>query len=251
MKGILSLVFLGLILVVSDGMVQAKSFTNQYCEFQLPNGWECALEGSEWVCQHTNVDRKKEAIIILAAKIRGASDSLDQYEAHLKKQKVFNLPGGKTQISEAKYTRKSLIKNHAWIDSLHLASEVPGFYTRYLATVKEDLGVAVTFSVAKNYYSDYQSIFDRIAATLKVFRSRKQGVGEYRPVKRDGDILDKAEIDSSDMVVDIGRQRSRKGGGASSGATTGSLLVFLLIGAGIVIFIIKKRKGKKKKKKKK
>ena len=58
--------------------VYAKSFTSQYCEFELPPGWECALEGTEWVCQSSNKDRKKEAIIILAAKIRGSQDSLDQ-----------------------------------------------------------------------------------------------------------------------------------------------------------------------------
>ena len=49
----------------------ARKFTSQYCEFELPSGWDCALEGTEWVCQSSNKDRKKEAIIILAAKIRG------------------------------------------------------------------------------------------------------------------------------------------------------------------------------------
>ena len=28
---------------------RAKRFANQYTEFELPSGWECALEGTEWV----------------------------------------------------------------------------------------------------------------------------------------------------------------------------------------------------------
>ena len=46
---------------------EAKRFSSKYCEFELPPGWECALEGTEYVCQSENADRKKESIIILAA----------------------------------------------------------------------------------------------------------------------------------------------------------------------------------------
>ena len=46
----------------------AKRFASKFCEFELPPQWECQLEGTEWVCQGLNEDRKREAIIILAAK---------------------------------------------------------------------------------------------------------------------------------------------------------------------------------------
>ena len=137
------------ILCLSLNTSWAKRFSNQYTEFELPSGWNCSLEGSEWVCQSSNKDRRKEAIIILAAKVRGQQDSLDQYQAYLKKTKTYTLPGGRTQVSESKYARVKNINNHKWIDALHLASEVPGFYTRYVATVKANLGVAVTFSVSR------------------------------------------------------------------------------------------------------
>ncbi|MBG09504.1 MAG: hypothetical protein CME68_12150, partial [Halobacteriovoraceae bacterium] len=58
-------------------LVEAKKFATKYCEFELPPGWECVLEGLEWVCQSSSKERKKEAIIILAAKLRGSQDSLD------------------------------------------------------------------------------------------------------------------------------------------------------------------------------
>ena len=146
----------------------AKRFASQYCEFELPNGWECALEGSEWVCQSTNKDRQKEAIIILAAKVRGSQDSLGEYQDYLNQTKTFQLPGGKTQVSEPKSTEISEINGHRWVDSLHLASEVPGFYTRYLATVKADIGVAVTFSVAKDQYDAYKGVFDAVEDSSSV-----------------------------------------------------------------------------------
>ena len=76
-----------LILLMSSAW--AKRFTNQYCEFELPSGWQCALEGSEWVCQSENSERKKEAIIILAAKRRGEQDSMEEYTAYLKKPKTY------------------------------------------------------------------------------------------------------------------------------------------------------------------
>ena len=91
----------------------AKRFTNQYAEFELPPGWDCVLEGTEWVCQSENEERKKEAIIILAAKIRGEQDSLDEYMSYLKKTKAFSLPGGKKQISEPIKTDRLLCRSVA------------------------------------------------------------------------------------------------------------------------------------------
>ena len=131
-----------LLMFFISSSVFAKRFANQYCEFELPMGWACSLEGSEWVCQADGEDeetkkRKREAIIILAAKVRGPQDSMDEYKKYLEQAKSYNLPGGRVQTSDPKYVKLVNINDQQWIDSLHLASEVPGFYTRYLATTKE------------------------------------------------------------------------------------------------------------------
>lgn len=238
-----------LALVFSYG-VQAKRFTNQYTEFELPGGWECQLEGTEWVCQSLNKDRKKEAIIILAAKLRGERDDLAEYQNYLKAPKTFTLPGGKTQVSEAKYTKKKKINDHQWIDSLHMASEVPGFYTRYLATVKEDLGVAVTLSVSKDHYSAYQSIFDSIVSSLRVFRDKKvANVGDFSRVK-DDDLVGEGDFDGADnRLFDIGMDSKGKDGSGDGGG--GDMLWLILIAGGAAAVVLKLKKGKKGKKKKK
>lgn len=230
------------------GQVQAKRFTSQYCEFELPPGWECALEGTEWVCQSTNKDRKKEAIIILAAKIRGSQDSLDQYMAYLKKPKTFILPGGKTQVSEAKYSNRKEINGQKWIDSLHMASEVPGFYTRYLATVKEDLGVAVTFSVAKDHYESYRGVFDRVIATLRVFRQKAQGNSNFKLKNKDEDLISDQTFIPDGVQPDVGYQKRKRKG---SGPTTEDMMIYGLIALVVGGVALKKLKGGGSKKKKK
>lgn len=243
-------------LIVATGhAVGGKTFTSQYCEFQLPPGWECALEGTEWVCQSDNKQRKKEAIIILAAKIRGKQDDLAQYQAYLKKPKTFNLPGGKTQVSEAKYTKMSQVNGQNWVDSLHLASEVPGFYTRYMATVKADLGIAVTFSVAKDHYDAYQDLFDKIIQTLKVFRQKSVNPSDFGLAggQKSGDVLDRVEIPDNDRLYGIENQRKKKSGSGGTSAT--DYLIYALLGGGAVFALAKMRKkkpaAKKKKRKKK
>lgn len=221
--------------------VFAKTFTSQFTEFELPSGWECALEGSEWVCQSDNKDRKKEAIIILAAKYRGEQDSLDQYQAYLKGAKSFTLPGGKTQVSEPKSVGIKEINGQRWVDALHLASEVPGFYTRYLATVKDNLGIAITFSVAKDHYDAYQDIFDKIIATIKVFDQKNAGQGNWTKKKEEGDLVGEA-IQEVNQNNDISQQK--KGAGKNDTAETASMI---LLGAGVVAVLIYLRKKKKKK----
>jgi hypothetical protein len=233
--------------------VSAKKFASQYCEFELPPGWECALEGTEWVCQSLNRARQKEAIIILAAKIRGEQDSLDKYQAYLKKTKTFKLPGGKIQVSEPKYASIKPVNSHQWIDALHLASEVPGFYTRYLATVKADLGVAVTFSVSKDHYSTYQSLFDKVVATLRVFR-QKGVASNFKLKKKDEDLLgDTTFIPDTDQKFSITNQKKRRAG-SKGGSNTMYLLIGLAVLGGLGFKVMqdkKKKKAKTTKKKKK
>lgn len=227
----------------------AKRFASKYCEFELPPQWECALEGSEYVCQSENADRKKEAIIILAAKIRGEQDSIDEYMAYLKKTKEYNLPGGKKQISEPKNTKLSTISSHQWVDALHLASEVPGFYTRYLATVKEDLGVAVTFSVTKDLYQQYLPIIEKLVSTLRVFRQKKEGMANIRSgTAEDPNYANSDFIPSAAQDLQANRTQKRP---TESGDDDMMLVIAVVVIGAVVALIMKGRKKKGGKTKKK
>ena len=95
----------------------ATKFANQFVEFELPQSWVCILEGAEWVCQNQqDPDKKKEAIIVLAAKIQGDQDTLDQYVAYLKNPKVFTTAQGKQVTSEVRYSRNETIQDQSWVD---------------------------------------------------------------------------------------------------------------------------------------
>jgi hypothetical protein len=159
---------LGLALSVSP--VQAAKFANQFVEFELPAQWQCNLEGAEWVCNSADPAKRRDAMIVLAAKVRGPQDSLDQYLDYLKVPKTYNNPQNRPITSEHKSTRTLSINGQAWADSLHLGSEIPGFYTRYLATIKSDIGVLVTYSINKDKYQQYLNDFEGMVKTLKVFR---------------------------------------------------------------------------------
>lgn len=161
---------LGMAAVAFSAPAHAAKFANQFAEFELPPQWSCNLEGAEWVCQSADESKKRDAIIVLAAKLKGDQDSLDQYLTYLKAAKTFTSVAGKPVKSEMKYAKDVNINGQAWVDALHMESEIPGFYTRYLATVKQDIGVLVTYSVNKAKYQQYLESFDNMIKTLKVFR---------------------------------------------------------------------------------
>lgn len=237
----LKILFLFVTLIVGTNAF-AKKFASKYCEFELPPQWECALEGSEYVCQSENAERKKEAIIILAAKIRGEQDSIDEYMAYLKKTKEYNLPGGKKQISEPKNTKMTTIAAHQWVDALHLASEVPGFYTRYLATVKEDLGVAVTFSVTKDLYQTYLPIIDKLISTLRVFRQKKEGMVNIRNgTAEDPNYANADFIPSAAQDLSVNRSQKRP---TESGDDDMMMVIAVVVVGAVVALIMKGRKKK-------
>lgn len=242
MRSVLNYKVIGLFFLLIPLMAYGKRFTNEYTEFELPPGWECVLEGSEWVCQSTNEARKKEAIIILVAKIRGPQDTIEEYSSYLQKTKTYKLPGGKSQVSEPKYTKFIDIAEQRWVDSLHLASEVPGFYTRYVASTKEDLGMAITFSVSKEHYDAYRPVFDRIVETLRMFRQKKVALQDHVRSKEDSLFdttnLQEGNVDGGPIVQDGGGQKP------ASGGDEWMLILLLLALAGGGFVIMKKRKKK-------
>jgi len=240
MKSLILIIF---ILTLIPGAF-AKRFSSKYCEFELPSGWECALEGAEYVCQSENAERKKESIIILAAKVRGEQDNLDEYMAFLKRPKEYFLPGGKKQVSEVKDAKLTKINDHQWVDALQLASEVPGFYTRYLATVKEDLGVAVTFSVSKDLYSTYLPVIDKLVSTLRVFRQKNNAdLSSLRAAKTEDVNFENTTFNPS-IKPDLQVNKTQKRSEDNKSGDDDFLFLAIIIGAALVFIILKKKKKK-------
>jgi hypothetical protein len=181
---------------------EAKTFSNAYISFNMPDTWNCTLEQTEWVCRSTRAEENKEAIIILTAKEVGPTDSFSNYRQHLSNPLQAHARLGQSTMSQIIYTPKELkISNQDWLDGLHLGSEVPNYYTRYLATIKDNkISILVTFSAHKAFYPKYSQLFFDAINSLKVNATSDilnkmnagpiRGAGDDMFGSRDGLMLD-------------------------------------------------------------
>ncbi|MCB0378196.1 MAG: hypothetical protein KDD33_06865 [Bdellovibrionales bacterium] len=180
-------------LLFVSSLAQAKVFRNSYVSFELPPKWDCYLENTAWVCRFAieksclgpkaasktcEAQRKKtkEAIIILTAKEVGPKDSFKGYYDHLKQPRPIVTRKGHRATSKIIHVKPVSISEHKWVDGMHLGSEIPHYYTRYLATIKGNIAVLVTFSAHKLFYSRYSSHFFRAIKSLRVTATKASTV---------------------------------------------------------------------------
>ena len=224
-----------------------KKYVTSFVEFDHPDTWQCSQEGGQHVCQPINPDQRKEAIIVMASKYKGPDDELKQYQARLEqKRKVKDLKG-KEYESKKQYLRSTFIQGTMWLDSQHEDSEVPGFVTRYLATVAKGLGMVLTFSAHKAKFNSYTADFYSIVNSIRV---RNDIPAE--PIEATAD-LTKLGGD-----VAFGPDGKKLKGGQAKGFdvdfTGESDNTFIYLGVGLVVlvavyFIIRKRRNRNKKRK--
>ncbi|MGE3760458.1 MAG: hypothetical protein AB7H97_22020 [Pseudobdellovibrionaceae bacterium] len=115
----------------------------------------------------------KEAIIVLAAKIAGPEENLLTFENFLRAPKKITTKVGTPMPSQVMYAQKRKLAGTDWVQAQHLGSEVQEYYTLYLATVKEQLAILVSFSAERNRYQAYNPIFDKAIKTLKITASQQ------------------------------------------------------------------------------
>jgi hypothetical protein len=237
---IITTLYLAAVVCVVAPLAHAKTFSNQFIEFQLPEKWECMLDGTEWICQSTDEEKKRDAIIVLAAKLKKEGmDSLEIYEAHLKEKLTYTTANKEQITSDPRYVKRLDISGKTWIDSLHLASEIPDFYTRYLATVEADIGILLTFSVRKDKYNLYAPDIEALVQSLRAFR--KPGALNEDPNKLGAE--DSSQQTASNLM--FGEDGAKKGGAAGGGQANqrAELILFGLVGVIAVAYILwRKRK---------
>lgn len=158
-------------ILFATASANAKTFRNAYVSFELGEKWNCTLEHTEWVCR-TSDPGLAEAIIVLTAKEVGPQDALPAYESHLKQPRTVMSKTGASTSSTVYRVEERKIAGHPWIDGMHFASEVPNYYTRYLATTKDKIAVLVTFSAHKLHYTKYSADFFKAIESLRVIATR-------------------------------------------------------------------------------
>lgn len=148
--------------------VNAKTFQNSYVAFDLPDDWACMQEGVAWTCTPQNAIQSKEAVIVLAAKVAGPEDTVPAFLSFLKQPKKITTKVGTPMPSQVMYAQQRSLAGTSWVQAQHLGSEIQEYYTLYLATVKEQLAILVSFSAERNHYQSYNPVFDRAIKTLKI-----------------------------------------------------------------------------------
>jgi hypothetical protein len=233
--------FIAILILFFAFSAKSEVFRNAYISFELPNRWKCVLEETEWVCRSAFPQQTREAIIVLTAKEMGPKDTLGEYMNFLRIPRVIVSRTGARLQSKVIQVQQVNIAQHPWIDGQHLGSEIPSYYTRYLATVKDRLAILVTFSAHQTQYTKYTGDFIKAIQSLKVVADRQllsptQTVLGSRPGNGpfgsgDGDLpgsVDEGEFDNPKTT----------GGGTSPAL----LLVAVLCIVGGAYFWLKKNK---------
>jgi hypothetical protein len=229
----------------------ATTFRNSYVSFDLPDRWNCILEQTEYVCRaQTAGQESKEAVIILTAKEAGPADNLAAYEAHLKTPKsIPSLTGVPTQSQVVKVPVIRNIHEHPWVDGFQLGSEIPNYYSRYMATLKDRIGILVTFSAHKKYYTKYANDFFKAIESLRVLVTAQSLNSGQSGLGGSGGLGSAINLpnDSGGLGDEIAPEEGS--GGSGSGLKKSMLLLGLVVAAlGLYFFFKSKSKDKPKRK---
>jgi hypothetical protein len=152
---------------------QSRTFKNAYISFEMQDNWKCNLEQTEWVCRADDPQESKEAVIILTAKENGPTDTFPIYETHMNSSINTISKAGIALSSTVKYKAQTLkINDQPWLDGLHGDSEVQNYLTRYVATIKDQIAILVTFSAHNKLYAKYSPNFDKTIRSLRVIATK-------------------------------------------------------------------------------
>ena len=141
---------------------------------------------------------------------------------------------GKSYKSEIKFVRQRQIKGQTWVDGLHLGSEIPGFYTRYVASTKEQIAELVSYSIAESVYAKWSPVLDGMIDTLEITFDKNA----YDDAMKGGSLLG-----SRGLLK--GRQAPKMEGDAKpvqAKKDDSSMLIGGLMLAGVVGYLIWKRR---------
>lgn len=229
-----------------------RMFKNSYIQFHLPDRWQCDMQGKGYLCRHkvsasceTNpesepcqkeVKKSREAVIVFTAKEKSEVDTLDNYLNHFKTPKKIQMKPGSSTQSKLIHGKLVGIQGYKWVDSMHLSSELPHYYTRYLSTIKGNIAVLVTFTSHKLFYTQYSNTFFKSIKSLRLTASSLNNVDKNEV----GNKILSQPIDIPDeFFTQTGPQESN-GDGLSPILFA---LAMLLAGTGVYLWIKKRKKS--------
>ena len=144
--------------------------------FTLPEGWQCAFKDDHyWLCHKGDPSKapgktKPQAFLVHYGKRLGEKESLETYGSYLN-QPIVRTWNGKLFKSRLLFARKLKKDYTDWLDSLHLESELPGYYTREYVTLRHGMAIVLSFCVAHKSYEAHalqiQELMDSVRILYK------------------------------------------------------------------------------------
>ena len=147
-----------------------KLFRTATYEFELIDGWQCRLDGTEYICYFNRKEKANSAILVATSKVRGRLDNFEEYATHLRKTKMAEDRSGKQTRSKVLRVGRRRIGRYEWVEAIHDGSEVPNYRTYYYATVTSHLGVLVTLSAHEKHRAVFEPQFKHMIRTLRIFQ---------------------------------------------------------------------------------
>lgn len=224
----------------------SRTFKNAYISFEMLDNWKCTLEQTEWVCRSEDPQEAKEAVIILTAKEKGPTDTFPIYDSHMSSPIVRPTKVGGTMTSNIIYKATKLkVNDQEWLDSLHGNSEVQNYLTRYLATIKDQIAILVTFSAHNKYYSKHSANFAKTVNSLRVVASKDLlSRPDTGPLRGSGQTLGDGigQAFPAGMLDSDGEPKSSKGGIFKNKAVLGFLAILLAVLLYIILKVYQNKK---------
>ncbi|MEZ4814002.1 MAG: hypothetical protein R3A80_02200 [Bdellovibrionota bacterium] len=212
--------FYGTLFFVLSFVASAKTFKSKFVSLELPPNWDCQQEELDWVCQPENVNLRNEALVVVVTKAANPNDdSLAKYEEYLKSPKQMRDLVGNSYTTDIKYTKQKKIGDQIWVDSLQIGSEVPGFVSRYVTSIKEQVAALISYHVAESVFPKWAEVLDKMLSlpnyvliprrlrklcsqNMKLFGNRPGAMGQRKPTATQ-DKLKEPESTSGDLMMNI------------------------------------------------
>lgn len=141
--------------------VPPERFATNRFSFNLPRGWSCHREVTEYVCQLGKPPF--DATVVLTMKYRAPTDTLESYEKHLRAPMPAVGRDGNADLISLKIVT---LAGSQWVEGLLRDSEVHDYYTTYLAGNTAEVAILVTFSVHERFRGirepDLQSMIESL-----------------------------------------------------------------------------------------
>lgn len=154
------------LLIVTSFTTQAMPVETDSLIFEVPNHWECNHKHIHIRCKPKG--NKQKIVAVITSYPSKKNENIATLEAILSKPKSLPSVDGTTKLSKVYYTKELKVNKVTWLNSLHFGSEVPNYFTQYIATIDTSFMHLINISVQRDAYKTYLNDISTILYSLKL-----------------------------------------------------------------------------------